>query len=148
VPVFLHDWFGPGRTAKVVSTKAHDFRADGETYREEPLLTGDESRVAEVRDVEFPKLLDPVDDLPPATVITRVIASEGKVTVRGVASDNGVIKKVIVNGREAKATSPNFADWEIALENVPRGSLKIEAHAEDAAGNVEQRPHVVVQQVP
>ncbi|HMF11371.1 MAG TPA: G8 domain-containing protein, partial [Gemmataceae bacterium] len=52
VPVFLHDWFGPGRHAKVVSTKANDFRADGVSYREESLLTGDESRVAEVRDVE------------------------------------------------------------------------------------------------
>jgi hypothetical protein len=144
VPVFLHDWFGPGRHAKVVSTKANDFRADGQNYREESLLTGDESRVAEVREVEFPKLLDLVDDLPPATVITAVVALPGgKVIVRGVASDNGVVTKVVVNGREAKALCPNFAQWETMLEGVPRGSLQITAHAEDAVGNVEKRPHVV-----
>src|SRR5262249_31436558 len=125
-------------------TKANDFRADGENYREESLLTGDESRVAEVRDVEFPRLLEPLDDLPPATVITAVVAApEGKVIVRGVASDNGVITKVVANGRKAKAVSPNFAEWECVLEGVPRGRLKIEAHAEDAAGNVEKRPHVL-----
>jgi hypothetical protein len=100
--------------------------------------------VAEVRDVEFPKLLGPVDDLPPATVITAVVAAPGgKVIVRGVASDNGVITKVVANGREAKALSPNFAEWECVLEGVPRGGLRIEAHAKDAAGNVEKRPHVV-----
>jgi len=27
----------------------------------------------------------------------------------------GVIKRVVVNGREAGALSPNFADWEITL---------------------------------
>ena len=102
------------------------------------------NHAAEVRDVEFPKLLDPVDDTPPATVITHVTtAPGGKVIVRGVASDNGVIKKVVVNGRQAKASSPNFAEWEIALEGAAHGPFRIEAHAEDAAGNVEKRPHVV-----
>jgi len=98
-----------------------------------------------VRDVDFPTLLDPTDDLPPATVITHVVvAPGGKVTVRGVASDNGTIKRVMVNSREAKASSPNSTEWEIVLEGVPPGPLKIEARAEDAAGNVEKRPHVVV----
>src|SRR5262249_5092551 len=130
--------------AKVVSTKANDFRADGQNYREESLLTGDESRVAEVHDMEFPRLLDPVDDLPPATVITRVVSAPGgKVIVRGVASDNGVITKVVANGREAKALSPNFAEWECVLEGVTHGRLKIDTHAEDAAGNVEKQPHVI-----
>jgi hypothetical protein len=145
VPVFLHDWFGPGRHAKVVSTRAHDFGADGEQYRQEPLLTGDESRVAEVRDVEFPHLLDPVDDLPPTTVITYAApAAGGKVVVRGVAADDSVIKKVVVNGREARASSPNFAEWEVVLEAPASGPFRVEAHAEDAAGNFEKRPHVVV----
>jgi hypothetical protein len=145
VPVYMHDWFGPGRHAKVVSTKARDFGADGGTYREEPLLTGDESRVTEVRDVKFPELLHPVDDLPPTTVITQITpADEGTLRVRGASSDNGAIKRVVVNDREAKATAPNFAMWEIVLIGVPRGSIKIAAHAEDAVGNVEKRPHVVV----
>ena len=105
-----------------------------------PLLTGDESRVAEVKDVEFPKLLDPVDDLPPATVITQVSrTADGKWRIRGVASDNGVIKTVIVNGRPATATAPNFAEWEVVLEAADA----ITAHAEDAAGNVETHAHIV-----
>jgi hypothetical protein len=142
VPVYLHDWFGPGRHAKVVSTKAGEYKADGLRYREEALLTGDESRVAEVRDVPFPKLLDPVDDLPPATVITGVTRRGSKWVVRGTTSDNGTVKRVLVNGKEARAVRPNFAEWEAVLAAVPSG--KLSAHAEDAAGNVEKRPHVLV----
>jgi RNA polymerase sigma factor (sigma-70 family) len=142
VPIYIHDQFGPGRHAKIVSTKTKELKEDGLKYREEPLLTGDESRVAEVKDVEFPKLLDPVDDLPPATVITHVRKADGgRLVVRGSTSENGTVKKVLVNGREAKAVSANFAEWEVVLENVTPGELKLRAHAEDAAGNVEQRPH-------
>ena len=72
VPVYLHDYYGPNRTAKAEATNAHDFRADGLKYRAVPPLTGHEAQVAEVHDVEFPQLLDPVDDLAPTTVITEV----------------------------------------------------------------------------
>jgi hypothetical protein len=51
---------------------------------------------------------------------------------------------VVVNGREARALSGNFAEWEVTLEGVRPGALKLTAHAEDAAGNVEKRPHVLV----
>jgi hypothetical protein len=88
---------------------------------------------AEAKDIAFPELLAPVDDLPPATVITS--ASKG--VVRGTTSDNGVVKRVLVNGREAKATAPNFAEWEISVDT----SGKLEAWAEDAAGNVETNRH-------
>src|SRR5262249_9206435 len=57
VPIYLHDYYGPNRHAKVVSTRAKDLINDGSKYRAEVPLTGDESRVAEVRDVAFPKLL-------------------------------------------------------------------------------------------
>ncbi|HZT82665.1 MAG TPA: G8 domain-containing protein, partial [Gemmataceae bacterium] len=137
VPVYLHDWYGPGRHAKVVSTRAKDLINDGSAYREEKGLTGDESRVAEVRDVPFPKLLDPVDDLPPATVITHVRrGGDGKLIVRGTTSDNGPVKRVLVNGKEARALAGNFAEWEVVLDRA----AKVTAHAEDAAGNVEKRP--------
>ena len=63
--------------------------------------------------------------------------------MRGTTADNGTVKKVLVNGKEAKALPPNFAEWEIVLDGVPAGELKLQAHAEDAAGNVEKRPHVV-----
>jgi hypothetical protein len=142
VAIYLHDWFGPGRHAKVVSTKAPDLKDDKLVYHEEPLLTGDESRVAEVRGVAFPKLLDPVDDLPPTTVITQVRRAGGKVVVRGTTADNGTVKRVLVNGKEARPLTANFAEWEVVLDRTgPAG--KVSAHAVDAAGNVEQQPHVV-----
>ena len=28
VPIYLHDWFGPGRHAKVVSTRSPEYKAD------------------------------------------------------------------------------------------------------------------------
>jgi hypothetical protein len=139
VPVYLHDWYGPGRHAKVVSTKAKDLLGDGNQYGEEVGLTGDESRVAHVTGIEFPKVLDPVDDLPPATVINRVFARDGMLVVRGTTGDNGTVKHVLVNGVEARPTRDNFAEWEAV---VPPAST-VRAHAEDAAGNVEKLPHEV-----
>src|SRR5262249_49756177 len=101
-------------------------------------------RVAEVADVAWPKLLDPVDDLPPATVITHIRQTgAGRIEVRGVASDNGGIQRVLVNGQPATALAANFAEWEAALDNLAPGDLRVTAHAEDAAGNVEPRGHVV-----
>src|SRR5262249_54419840 len=142
VPVYLHDWFGPGRHAKISATNARDYGADGLKYRDEAPLTGHESRVAEAKNVEIPKLLAPVDELPPTTVITHTQRQGAKVMVRGTTADNGTVKRVVVNGKEAKATTANFAEWEITLE--AKGALKLQAHAEDAAGNVEKRPHVVI----
>jgi len=150
VPVYFHDWYGPGRHALVVSTRSGDFRADPERYKSDPPLTGDESRVAQVADVPFPNPLSPVDDLPPMTVIThveRIGANSTKPSspkaayrIRGTTSDNGIVAKVVVNGIEAKATAVNFAEWEIVLKDIG-ADTKISAHALDAAGNVEKRPH-------
>ena len=63
-----------------------------------------------------------------------------KIVVRGVTSDNGTVTKVLVNGREARATRPNFAEWEITFDAA---AAEIRAFAEDAAGNLEKRPHRV-----
>lgn len=141
VPLYVHDHFGPGRHAKVVSTKAGELTSDGLDYRAEPPLTGDESRAAEVRDVPFPKLLDPVDDLPPTTVITHIRRTSAGLQVRGTTADNGTVQRVVVNGTEARAAAPNFLAWEVVL---PAPAGKLAAHAEDAAGNVEKLQHVVV----
>src|SRR5207244_11877350 len=112
-PVYLHDYYGAGRHAKAVWIHSKQYAEDGLKYHAEKPLTGKhtgmDTVVAEVGDVEFPKLLDPVDDLPPATVITHVWRQGANLLVRGVTSDNGVVTKVVVNGREAKALSPNFA---------------------------------------
>jgi hypothetical protein len=148
MPLYLHDYYGPGRHARVVAPYSKDFRSESGKYRSESPLTARDgwhefytgSRVTEVKDVAFPKLLDPVDDLPPTTVITHVrTLGDGKVMVRGITADNGTVKRVVVNGKEAKATAPNFTQWEISLADAG----KIEAHAEDDAGNVEKNRHVV-----
>jgi hypothetical protein len=96
------------------------------------------------RNDEFPRPLAPVDDLPPATVITHVIpGAAGKLEVRGTTADNGTVQKVLVNGRPARALAANFAQWEVVLENQHPGVVQLAAHAEDAAGNVEKVPHIL-----
>lgn len=140
VPIFVHDWFGPGVHAKVVRVNSGDLKSDGLNYAAKPPFTGRDVLVAEVKGTPFPTaVLDPVDDLPPATVITHVIPQkDGKLLVRGTAADNGTITNVVVNGQSARALRPNFAEWQITLEG-----RELSAHAEDAAGNVERTPHVV-----
>lgn len=145
VPIYFHNYLGPNRHAKVVSARAADLLADGNAYREVSILTGNESRAAEVHNIEFPKLLDPVDDRSPATVITHVSqAAPDKLLVRGTTSDNGVVTKVLVNGHEAKATASNFAEWEVLLDGVASAKTKLTASSEDAAGNAEKQPHTWV----
>ena len=86
--------------------------------------------------------LKPVDDLPPVTVITHVCWTKEGLSVRGTTADNGKVLKVLVNGQPARALSANFAEWEVVLADVRPGELKLTAHAEDGAGNVEKNPHV------
>lgn len=139
VSYYFHDYPAKGSTTKVVSTRFPEMMKDSK-YRSIDDFTGERVRAADVPRVEFPVLLDPVDDLPPATVITHVTRSGGRITVRGVTSDNGAVKRVLVNGVQARAVCANFAQWEVTL-NQPRGMLKLTAHAEDAAGNVEKLTH-------
>ena len=68
------------------------------------------------------------------------INDDTTLVVRGSAADNGTVRRVVVNGREARALSANFAEWEVTVE-LP-ADCKLTAHAEDAAGNKEPRPHV------
>jgi G8 domain len=143
VPIYFHDYFGPGKTAKVLSVGAQDVVDGGDKYREEPQLTGKSTRAAEVRDLPFPTLLEPLDDLPPTTVITHVRKVDGNVVVRGSTSDNGTVIKVLVNGQPARALAPNFTEWEAVLKGESARAEELRAQATDAAGNVEPRPHVV-----
>ena len=93
----------------------------------------------------FPAPLEPVDDLPPATVITSVSKnSAGQLVVRGTTSDNGVVQAVMLNGKKAQEIRSNFATWEAVLEIAPSQAgqpITLVAYAKDAAGNVEQQPH-------
>jgi hypothetical protein len=89
----------------------------------------------------FPAPLEPVDDLPPATVVTQVLIVEpGKMIVRGTTSDGGTVKRVSVNGQDARPVRPNFAEWEVLLP-VPNGVVEPIAFAEDTSGNIEKQPH-------
>src|SRR5690606_19245950 len=112
--------------------------------REKP-FTGREAQFAEVDGVEFPELLSPIDDLPPATVITSVRRDGDNLVVQGVTHDNGQIAAVKVNGQAAKTVSSavggGLVDWEISLPH--RGVEAITAAAVDAAGNAEQHAHRV-----
>jgi hypothetical protein len=101
------------------------------------------------KEADYPKPLAPVDDLPPITVITDVRpVGSGTLVVRGTTSDNGAVAKVLVNGRPAQSLRANFAEWEVVLKDVRPGEVRLTAHAEDAAGNVEKRPHVMAVRVP
>ena len=132
------------QSAKVVSARAKDLVGDGNRYRKEPPLTGDESLVAEVSDVEFPELLKVVDGLPPATVITSVRRRGGKVIVSGTTHDDGDIVSVQVNGQDATlvVVTDGVVDWRTEI-TVKTGAV-ITAMARDKAGNQEQTPHRVI----
>jgi len=84
-----------------------------------------------------------VDDRPPHTIITSVIrTADGRVTVRGTTADNGEVKRVLVNGSEARPLAANFLAWEVVLDAQPEGTVTVTAVATDKAGNTEVRPHV------
>jgi hypothetical protein len=83
----------------------------------------------------------PSDDFAPVTIITEVRSVDGGTVVRGATTDNGTVKRVLVNGQEARSLAANFAQWEATLKDLRPGA-SISACAEDAAGNVEKRPHV------
>ena len=143
VPYFIHDYYGAGRHARLVSLRATDLQQDGLTYREEPPLTGDESRVAEVTGLTWPRLLDLVDDLPPATIITALERTGTALRVSGVTHDNGEIVEVLVNGRPATVVRSvaGVTDWFAEFAEVPGDGFV--AGARDAAGNQEQTPHLL-----
>ena len=98
--------------------------------------------MAEVAEVDFPTLLDPAHDTPPATIITRISRqADGSVLVRGTAMSDQTITSVRVNGLPASPVEPNFAEWEIVVKPAPKGAT-LTAIAEDEAGHVEATPHV------
>jgi hypothetical protein len=145
VAYYFHDSAGAaeGKALRVVSVKFPGLMKDGLEYRQVPGFTGNRVRAAEARGVGFPSLLDPVDDLPPATMITGVRGTGAERIVRGVSQDNGRVRSVTVNGRPAKILSDRagVADWEAVLDAGAAGQAII-ASATDDAGNTEQLPAV------
>lgn len=137
VAYYFHDYFEPGRITKVVSAKFADSLTDA-AYEPIEGFTGKDVRAADLSKASFPTLLTPVDDLPPATLITSVQKTKGKVLVQGVSQDNGEIASVLINGQLAKIISSHagVVDWEIGVTNPRDGKLL--AKAVDTAGNTEQ----------
>ncbi len=124
---------------KVVSIKFPSLMSDG-AYHPIANWTGPDVLAARVPEVPFPELLDPVDDLPPATLITSVHREGDQLRVRGVSQDNGEVASVRVNGKEASIISDRagVADWEVVLD--ARGVSDLTAAASDKAGNEEKTP--------
>ena len=134
---YFHDFIAPGKTTSVVSVKFPELMKDG-AYRSVPGFTGPDVRAAEISQVPFPQLLDPGDDLPPATIITSAIREGPNLRVRGVTTDNGEVASVTVNGRPARRieSAPGVTDWEVLLPMPPDG--RITARAVDRPGNQER----------
>jgi hypothetical protein len=140
VAYYFHDYPQPGHTLKVISVKFPDEMRSG-LFTSIGGFTGKDVRAADVGEVPFPELLRPVDDLPPATIITDVRRDRGMLRVSGICEDNGEIASVTVNGRRANIVrrSAGLAEWLITIAPPRDGSIT--AAATDAAGNVERTGH-------
>jgi hypothetical protein len=140
VAYYFHDYFAQGQTTKIVSPKNPEMMKDAE-YQPIKDFTGKDVRAATVQGVEFPTLLNPVDDLPPASLIRSVRKADGKLIVTGLSEDNGEIATVTVNGQPATLTnfSAGIAEWQ--AEIAPPTDGQISAQATDRAGNTEKTVH-------
>jgi len=141
VSYYFHDAPAPGASTRVAGAKTLDPVTDA-AYRRIDGWTGGDARAAAATGVPFPQLLAPVDDLPPATLITGIRADGARRVVRGVSHDNGEVAAVTVNGRPATITSQHagVADWVVTLDAPADG--RYAAAATDRAGNSELTPHV------
>jgi G8 domain len=128
---------GAEGTRRVVSAKFPGVTTDARSIEG---WTGPDVRAADVAGVRFPTLLEPKDDVAPATMITSVRSEGGALRVRGVSHDDGTVAKVIVNGTEANLVTQHagVADWQVTVAAAD----KVTALARDAAGNREKRGHV------
>ena len=83
------------------------------------------------------------DDMPPVTVITRAVRDGNLLVVKGPTADPSDVRRVTVNGRPARSTRDNFAEWEISLDAPAGKPFEVRAQSEDVRGHSEPRPHVL-----
>jgi len=142
VSYYFHDAPAPDTVTRVASVKIPAVSKDA-AYRSLDGWTGTEARAAADKGVPFPELLAPVDDLPPATLLTSIQATGTKRVVRGVSHDNGEIQGVVVNGRPATITAQRagVADWTITLD--ASADDRYVAQSTDRARNIELMPHAL-----
>ena len=151
VPVVVHDLFGKGKHAKFVSSRDVQYSKDMERYRDQPPYTGKESRLTDAPEERFPILLTPVDDQPPATIITwpkkgipAKLGKDGTLLVKGTSTDDYEITKVEVNGMKATNLDYDFTEWSVKLSGLKPGMNKLTALATDSSRNKEKTPHVLM----
>ena len=139
VNYYFHD-AALGRVTRVAALKTLD-PAKHADYHGIDGWTGRDTRAAVVKDVAFPQLLAPVDDLPPATLMTSIREEGEKRIVSGVSQDDGEVATVTVNGKSAKITVQHagVADWVVTFDGPTDGRYL--AQATDRAGNSERIPH-------
>ncbi len=130
-----------GISGKYTMASLEDYRAIGQLNRSRlpgfPQGTGAGGTAFAGAEIEVAKL-EPIDKLTPITVITHVRKDGDNLVVRGTTSDNGVLKRVTVNGLTAKVAANG--EWEVTLA-TKAGAVKLTAQAEDAVGNAEKTPH-------
>ncbi len=141
VVYYFHGMPSADHAWKVVSARFPDLMKDA-AYKPVRGFTGPDVRAAEVDDVPFPTLLEPVDDVPPASMITSVRMIDGECLVSGISQDNGTVARVSVNERPAEIRSQHagVVDWQIKLPVPADGRLTV--NAVDDAGNGEKTSHV------
>ena len=121
VSYFFHGTPTPGTLTRVASVKIPAVAKD-DGYRSIDGWTGPEARATTVKDIPFPELLAPVDDLPPATLITSIQSEGDKRLVRGVAHDNGEIEAC---PRQWSASQDHCsACWRCRLDHYARRSRR------------------------
>ena len=140
VAYYFHDYPAAGEVTKVVSPRNPEMLADAE-YGPIKGFTGKDVVAAKVNGVGFPTLLEPVDELPPASMIRSIAKSDGKLIVTGLSQDNGEIATVRVNGQPATitSTSPGLVEWRAQIPIPADG--QVTAVASDRTGNTEITVH-------
>jgi len=145
--LYLHDYFGPGQDAKVIP--ATQTRNDGLNYQYMTPVFEQTVKVA-ITNVPFPQNpINPVDGMPPATVITypgkeqSLPSNTTSITVRGTCIDASQVTSVTVNGVPATPLENNFTLWEVTLNNLQNGQYTLTATGVDEFGNQELNPHKI-----
>ena len=140
VSYYFYDTPAVGTVTRVGSSKIPAIRGDN-AFQSSGGWTGPDALAAVAKDVAFPELLWPVDDQPPATLITQIRVVGHQRIVSGVSHDNGEVALVTVNGQPASivAQQAGIADWTITLDAPADGHWS--AHAQDRDGNQERMPH-------
>ena len=109
------------------------------------------SRATNAPELKFPKLLDPIDDQPPATIITWPkrglpvkLGKSGTLEVGGTNTDDYKIVRVVVNSVEVNDLDYNFTGWSVKISSSKPGKVKLTALATDKVGNREQTAHILI----